>query len=189
MKKMTMILMATMIILLSSCGDSREKIALDYIKDNAVLFDVKFDISPKIVEFEQIKTITARDSAMICDSVFREMSPDWKISKLRIDAEYLLGLQKLTGVHSQEELNETKKDIEKYKQWEANIKNNDDYSGTPFEKLDKLRKDYKSRGDEVLANVVACTYTIKNPILNNAIVSVDATYYFSSDNKSIIGSE
>ena len=73
--KKVMFLLLMVATILTSCGDPKEKVIIDYIQSNAVLGKVQIDLQPKILEMKEIKSITAQDSLSIFESSFEKQLP------------------------------------------------------------------------------------------------------------------
>lgn len=199
-----MFLLLMVATILTSCGDPKEKVIIDYIQSNAVLGKVQIDLQPKILEMKEIKSITAQDSLSIFESSFEKQLP-LVIESIERNLKFTKEMYKtktgeLREYYSNAERNEDKKKIEEYTLALKNIKENNfvgvtetmelpinsEYRFTSCERYVNEMNRYKEMNpSDILFNIVACTYTIKNPLVG--LVTINTEYYFSPDNTKILG--
>jgi hypothetical protein len=174
------ILIVLLCFILFSCSPSKvEKLISDY---EQTIGNTKTDLSLKIQELKEIGKITGKDSSDFykskIDSFKTLMYPHSNIDtissfKIYIDASKL--------ANDWKRLNEEYPDYKYLKK--AELWN--DFK-TEFKSFDLKFSEYKEKNDSVLAIKYNCTYTIKNPLLNNAKQTISKTYYVSKDLNKIL---
>jgi len=165
-------------IFVTGCYNYKKKVIIDYIQNKATIGNMQIDLQPKILKLKKLATITVKDSLPICeDSLsfyeekFGSKDPSDMIQKIDTCLNKFNKLYEST--HDEfysEKIEEFKFYKEKAKEFKLLIERVDRYK--------KMDPNY------ILANVVACTYTIKNPIMG--LVTINTKYYFSPDNRKIL---
>jgi len=166
-----------LILLMVACAPSKvEKLISDYEQTNG---STKTDLSLKIQELKEIGKVTGADSAMFyqakVDSVLKKLSGK-DLKSFNIINQYLDTIvDSYTHIC---ELNYTEFYAEKLKYY------SETRSNLRINNLEALK--YGIIKDSVFAVRFDCTYTIKNPVLNNVKQTIKKTYYISSDLSKII---
>lgn len=175
---------------LLSCGPSKvEKLILAY---EQTIGNTKTDLSMKIQKLKDVGKITGNDSLKVLLSTFeikKAEKIEYLTKSIKQDSILLLKSKKdasdpdvgfiyQSSVELYSDLiKSSKKAIEIYKT---------DCKGTFLEISFQEIKKYESIKDSVLEIKYDCTYTIKNPFLNNVTQTIKKTYYISSDLNKVI---
>ena len=185
MKKLITCVLFSIILFLGCSLSNKEKL----IKEYEETFDgkTKIDLSFKVKDTQFIGTITGKDSLDYFVKIFKERFSDSPKTPEEILKQINIELPKC-----EKSLNDINKDIDKYKN------SGDDYQ-TLQNWLDRneptvlfMRKahygieKYISIQEKIIGNKWQCTFTIKNPILNNAKQEITNQYIFNDDNSKII---
>jgi hypothetical protein len=185
MKKLITYFLFSTVLLLGCSLSNKEKL----IKEYEETFDgkTKIDLSFKVKDTQFIGAITGKDSLNYFVKIFKE-----RFSDSPETPEEILKQLKIELPKSEKSLDDINKAIDKDKN------SGDDYQ-TLQNWLDKyeptvlfMRKahdgieKYISIKGKILANKWQCTYTIKNPILNNAKQEITNQYIFNTENSKIL---
>ncbi len=208
MKYLTL-LSAALIIL--GCTDERSTVIADYVQTNG---NIKTDMSFSLKTIEDLGEVYGRDSLAIATPLFGEMksrvinnsfsrietyktlcaSTSRSIQDYKTNAIW----KRVYGADLKTKIAEEEASLAKY---QATLKSEVDFvskiqnDSIPWidevEKLDVGRaynqiKKYEANPDIVLAHKTKVTYSIINPLLNNAKQEVTKTFAFSPDNKKIL---
>lgn len=191
MRQLTILLLS---LLLFSCSQSPiEKLVSDYEQN---IDGTITDLNLKIKEVKDIGFVTAIDSAKFYEEKFKVES------KGMIDATevYIETLNKEIDQYKKAindpVLSIMKSDYKKsLKEYQEKLKKetktlaqyrNGDFSGTIYKDLQVKAANFKKLGDKKLVIFYECTYSIKNPFLNNAKQTLTKIYHIDSNLTNII---
>ena len=184
MKKSIIILFS--VFFLFSCTDKKKQLISDY---EQTIGETKTDLKLKVNSLEFVKSITAKDSFNILSDTIKLMT-DIK-GKLTVDT-----LDKEIK-YCDIQMNETMAKFDKYSKEEATESTPEllrSYSGLISSysyciEICLRAKSYIDKKDQPLMNKWKCSYTIKNPYLNNVEQTITKYYFFNPDNTKIISTE
>lgn len=196
----SLIILATTAI---SCEKSKEEILIsDYTQ---TIGKAKMDLNFKMINLEKIRDITAKDSAEILKPIFEETRTE-KLSQLTHSLQVNTMLEfyqnqledwkqsKVTGKYKNERIEYYEKSIVEEKE---NIENSKkvieayktDCKGTFLEPLYNTIQQYEEAPDKLLATEYNATYTIENPMLNNAKQEINTTYLLNGDRTEVLSTD
>lgn len=171
------IILIIVLFVIVSCTPSKvEKLISDY---EQTIGGTKTELSFKIQELKEVGKITGKDSAMFyqakVDSLVMQLSGKDLKSFESINQTIDTLIYSYTRICK---MNYTEFYGKKLNYW-TEIKSN-----LQINNLESLK--YEILKDSVLAVKFDCTYTIKNPFLNNVKQTIEKTYYISTDLNKII---
>lgn len=204
MKKLYFIIpLIILAIITISCEKSKEeKLISDYTQ---TIGKAKMDLNFKMINLEKIRDITAKDSAEILKPIFEETRTE-KLSQLTHSLQVNTMLEfyqnqledwkqsKVTGKYKNERIEYYEKSIVEEKE---NIENSKkvieayktDCKGTFLEPLYNTIQQYEEAPDKLLATEYNATYTIENPMLNNAKQEINTTYLLNGDRTEVLSTD
>ena len=155
--------------------------------------DTFTDLSFKVIKLKKVKTITANDSL---DFYFRNTNKTYNLDSLESDlkknTDYLDDMQnKYTAyIDSFNVENEKSKPnigaLDYYREM-ADIANPANYLEITNDiAILNQSKVYFAKPDSILGNLWECTYSIKNPLMDDAKQELTDQYIFSPDNQMLI---
>lgn len=193
MKLLTLLALAA---LMSCSGDPKKQLIQDH---SETVGGVKTDLSFKLLELKPIMAFTNMDSMRILHE--NTLTDPFDSSKNLIDTMYHM-YSNLVPIW-QHRINEcdSMMNIKRYASVRAlaqirygDVKRKaEGHLADSQEKVEKYKPikakydHYKEMGDKVLGQVYEATYTIKNPMLNNAKQTITKQYLFSVDETQILG--
>ena len=151
------------------------------------------DLSFKVVKLKKVKTITANDSL---DFYFRNDNKTYNLDSLELDlkknTDYLNDMQNKYNAYIDSfnvENNKRKPNIVALDYYRNMAE-----MSSPVNFLDvKINVDilnqskiYFANPDSVLGNLWECTYSIKNPLIDDAKQELTNQYFFSPDNNTLL---
>lgn len=142
----------------------------------------KTDLSLKIKSLKKVKTITAKDS---CDYMMKGYEK-WNLDSINTEINRSKDMYKLYS-DSAAMVDAGTIDLkDSYFHIHKEYYNN--MSGIYYSNVTLLEraKEYYENPSKTLANIWNCTYTIKNPFLNNIEQELTKQYLFNADNSYII---
>jgi hypothetical protein len=155
------------LILLASCGASKEEQLISDYEQN--FNGTKIDLKLEVKSLEKVKDIPARDSL----EYYNEM-----IGSNEFDEEAYNEALKFNKLYEEEWGESTKKVmLKRYAQIKA------------YTSAVEGRQKYTDKPDEILATQYKATYTIQNPLLNNAEQTLTKHYYFNPESTKILHEE
>ncbi|MGM1056055.1 MAG: hypothetical protein ACQEWG_09235 [Bacteroidota bacterium] len=178
-----------------SCEKSKEEILISNYTQT--IGKAKMDLNFKMISLEKIKDITAKDSLDILKTEF-EKKKNKKLEELRAKLEqnkkdvlqyqaeledaiknepYLVETRKSNLEFRQEMLQQTQKYIRLFET---------DCKGTFLEPVYNSILRYEETPGKLLATEYNVTYTIENPMLNNAKQEVKSTYLLNDDRTEVL---
>ena len=192
-------LLLSILILFASCQQSKQEKAIqDYVED---FNGTKTDLSFKVKSLDKVRDINGKDSVSyllkeigdtasleylekmiaVFDSICERYDSIASYYAKQLDEEY----GKAIGKKNYELINLFDEGNRRYSE-KAH-----DKKGTYIELcvLKANIKTYQNKGDSILVAEWKCTYTVKNPFLNNVSQQITKTFYLSPDNKVILTSD
>lgn len=165
-------------VLIVSCTDKKAKTIADY---EQTIGETKTDLSLKVKSLDLVKSFTGNDSLKILLNGIKEKD--------------FADIIKNQTLIANNDIKSASKNIEKYKNSENIYDQNIVSSNEELLKSSNHLLDVCTRAEKylktkniVIANEWKCTYTIKNPLLNNATQEITKYYVFDKDNTKILSS-
>jgi hypothetical protein len=182
--------------LISCKPNPTEQAILDY---SQTLGNSKLDLKMKILSIEKVGEMIASDSAkLVKESFYSGLSDEDKkisIDTILVKADYNIKgweryIVELDSAVKAMELKKMTDDLEYTFKKSRILKYTEDVNN--FKKayksgdsINTLLKKYNDNPNRVIGIKYKCTYTIQNPMLNNALQEITKTFVLSLDNKVI----
>jgi hypothetical protein len=171
------------LILVTSCSPTKEeKIIMDFEQN---IGGTKTDLSMKIKSLEPAGVVKAADSVLIYDEKIKNGTERMITFYKNRLSQSLSSIQTYTLLKDKEEVARLKRLMQSDT---LSIKNfeNGEIEKTEYADWYATNKIYKANPDSVLLTKYKCTYTIKNPLLNNVEQELTKLYYISNSGKIVL---
>lgn len=181
MKKL--ILLLSIVIAITACTDKKKQLIADFEQTTG---NVKTDLGFKVKSLKLSKKVTALDSLRIAfgdaneaDYMNRIDSMADVLIQIKIKREHQIDSLRLVSekepaylkVHYDELIDSFEESLELYEELISEKEPQRAYAENP---------------KKVLANIWTCTYTVKNPMMNNVKQEITKDYVFNADNTELL---
>jgi hypothetical protein len=185
-----------LMIVVCSCGNSPQEISI--LNQEQVIDGIKTDLSMDIKSLEKVGIVKYGDSTKVLSELIQKQATEKILHLLDRSTKYLYEKREyeftLIVAKTKERKDHAKKTITMLGEWIADNRKRIDnlkegkYSLTPLAPIAARLERYKASPDSVFAEKYICTYTIKNPLLNNVTQEMTKEYILSLDGTKVFAS-